>query len=194
MPTQPQLILASTSRYRRELLERLMVPFSVAAPLFDEETEKNLPLPPPALAERLAEMKARSLAGPGRLILGGDQLVSFEDRILGKPGTPERAIEQLTAMAGKSHELITAIALIDGQGRVLRHTDRTVIRFKPLTRTQIERVVALDNPVDCAGAYKFEAHGVALIDEIQCADFTAIQGLPLLALSKMLKQCKLESP
>lgn len=190
----PQFVLASTSRYREELLLRLAVPFRALKPGVDEEKEKDPRLTPRELAEKLAELKARSLAAPDRLVLGGDQLVSFEGRILGKPGTPAKAVEQLTALSGKTHELITAICLIKPDGSALRHTDVARIRFKPLTREQIVKVVELDDPVDCAGAYKFEKHGIALVEELQAADFTAIQGLPLIALSRMLKECGLQTP
>jgi len=194
MPNPVQLILASTSPYRRELLERLGVPFEARAPLIDEEKEKDPRLSPLALAERLAELKARSLAGPGSLVLGGDQLVDFGGEILGKPGTAEKAQAQLARLSGRTHELITAICLVDGTGAVHRHTDRTRITFKTLSADQIRRVVLKDNPVDCAGSYKIERHGISLIENIETADFTAIQGLPLLALSRMLKACGLESP
>lgn len=194
MRTPVQLILASTSPYRRELLERLGVPFDARAPLIDEEKEKDPRLSPPALAEHLAELKARSLAAPGALVLGGDQLVSFEGEILGKPGTLEKAQAQLARMSGRTHELITAICLIDGDGRAHKHTDRTRVTFKSLSAEQIRKVVELDRPVDCAGSYKIEKHGISLVENIETADFTAIQGLPLLALSRMLKACGLQNP
>lgn len=188
------LILASTSRYRQALLKKLAIAFEALPPAIDEEREKDPSLSPLKLAEHLAELKARSLAGPGKLVLGGDQLVSFEGRILGKPGTQDRAIETLISMAGKTHELITAICLAKPDGSVLKHTDVTRLTFKNLTREQVEKIVKLDDPVDCAGAYKIEEHGIALVEKIESADFTAIQGLPLVALSKMLKECGLETP
>lgn len=187
------LILASTSPYRRELLERLAVPFDAKAPLIDEEKEKDARLSPRELAEHLAHLKARSLASTDRVVIGGDQLVAFEGRILGKPHHRAGAIEQLTAMAGKTHELVTAVCLFDGD-RVHRHTDVTRLTLKPLSREQIERIVDLDEPFDCAGSYKIEKHGIALVERIESADFTAIQGLPLLAVSKMLGECGLRNP
>src|SRR5438445_1894713 len=99
-----QLILASTSKYRQELLHRLALPFVAQAPLIDEEKEKDPSLAPRALAEKLALLKAQSLKGEGKVVIGGDQLVSFEGRIIGKAHTTERAVEQLLSMQGKVHE------------------------------------------------------------------------------------------
>lgn len=191
--TTKTLVLGSTSPYRRELLERLGISFETRKPLIDEEAEKDPSLSPENLARHLAFKKAESLKTPGRVIIGGDQLVSFEGRILGKPGNRERAIDQLSSLSGKAHDLLTAICVIDGD-RVLHHLDRTRLQFKSLTRAQIEKVVDLDEPFDCAGSYKIEKHGIALIEKIESEDFTAIQGLPLLALSRMLKACSLDTP
>lgn len=188
-----RLILASTSPYRRELLQRLAIPFETAKPLIDEEKEKDPRLSPLQLAEHLALLKAKSLLAADAVVLGGDQLVSFEGRILGKPGTAENAFQQLRSMSGKTHELVTAICLVRGT-EMQKHTDLTRIRFKTLSDEQIRRVVALDNPLDCAGAYKIEAHGIALVENIETTDFTAIQGLPLIALSRMLKTWQIDTP
>lgn len=193
-PLMPKLILASTSPYRKELLSRLAVPFEAMKPLIDEEKEKDPSLGPHALAEHLAALKAKSLASAEALVLGGDQLVAFEGDILGKPGTQERAIEQLSRLSGETHELVTAICLAKPDGSLLRHLDVTRITFRKLSRAQIENVVRLDNPVDCAGSYKIERHGISLIEDLDTQDFTAIQGLPLLALSGMLTQCGLAIP
>lgn len=181
-----QLILGSTSKYRYELLSRLGRPFSVAAPRIDEDKEKDPSLPPQALAERLAYLKAQSLAGENLIIIGGDQLVALDGSIIGKAHTKERAIEQLLAMEGKPHELITAICVIDGS-QVYRHTDVTRLFMKKLGRDKIEKYVLLDEPLDCAGSYKIEKHGIALFDRIESQDFTAIQGLPLIALNKIIE-------
>lgn len=185
-----QLILASTSKYRQELLHRLALPFVAVAPLIDEENEKDPALAPRALAEKLAFLKAHSLKGEGKVVIGGDQLVSFEGRIIGKGHTTERAVEQLLAMQGKIHELVTAICIFDGE-KVIPYTDITRMHMKTLTRAQAEHYVSLDNPIDCAGSYKIEKHGIKLFDKIESEDFTAIQGLPLIALSKILENCDL---
>lgn len=183
-----QLILASTSKYRQELLHRLAVPFTAQAPLIDEENEKDPALAPRALAEKLAFLKAASLKGEGRVVIGGDQLVSFEGRIIGKSHTPEKAVEQLMSMQGKVHELVTAICVFDGE-KAIPYTDITRMHMKKLTREQTERYVQMDNAIDCAGSYKIEKHGIMLFDKIESEDFTAIQGLPLIALGKILENC-----
>src|SRR5262249_52307861 len=157
-PSRPEsgLVLASTSAYRRGLLERLGLPFRCRAPLCDEAAlqRESAGLEPRQLAERLAQAKASSLvlAEPGSAIIGSDQLVSFGGRVFGKPGTSERAVEQLVAMAGQTHELITALVVIRGS-KLLRHTDVTRLRMRPLPRDAIERYVAADGPIDCAGSY-----------------------------------------
>ncbi|WII73773.1 nucleoside triphosphate pyrophosphatase [Bdellovibrio sp. 22V] len=183
---QKQLILASTSKYRQELLSRLAYTFTSQAPLIDEEKEKDPSLSPRALAEKLAYLKAASLKAPGRVVIGGDQLVSFEGRIIGKSHTREKAVEQLLAMQGKTHELITAICVFDGD-KPIPYTDITRMHMKPLSREKIERYVDLDQATDCAGSYKIEKHGIQLFEKIESQDFTAIQGLPLIELSKILE-------
>lgn len=182
------LILASTSPYRSGLLRRLGVPFRALAPGVDEESFKATPGEPRALAERLAFAKATALAAahPGATLIGSDQVVAFEGRILGKPGTVEAATEQLMAMAGRSHELITAVAVWQG-GEVVAHTDVTTLWMRDLRRDEIARVVEADRPIDCAGGYKLEARGITLFERIESADQTAIIGLPLIALTTILR-------
>ncbi len=184
-----ELVLASTSPYRRALLERLGVPFGCRAPAVDEEALKASlgPLPPEALAETLAAEKARSLAGPGLVVIGGDQLVAFEGRVLGKPGTAERAVAQLLALSGRTHHLITALAVWH-EGRIERHLDRAALTMRPLGRAEIERYVAADQPWDCAGAYKLEQRGIVLFERIDARDHSAITGLPLMALTSLLRE------
>ena len=182
------LILASTSPYRRALLERLGVPFRSVAPGVDEDAIKGLGLTPLEVAERLARAKAEARAGdwPGATLIGSDQVVAFEGRTLGKPGSLAAAIGQLEAMAGQSHELITAMA-VRHRGRVVTHTDVTTLWMRPLGREEIARVVAADRPIDCAGGYKLEGRGIALFERIESADQTAIVGLPLIALATILR-------
>jgi septum formation protein len=185
----PDLVLASTSAYRRALLERLGIPFRCREPRCDEAAiqREQGGTEPRILAERLALAKAASLAvdEPEAAIIGCDQLVSFEDRIFGKPGTAIRAIEQLAAMAGHTHELITALVVIRG-GDLFRHTDVTRLRMRRLAREAIARYVAADQPMDCAGSYKLESRGIVLFDHIETEDQTAITGLPLIGLVTIL--------
>jgi septum formation protein len=185
------LILVSTSPYRRVLMERLGVAFRALAPALDEEEwkQRHAGATPRELAERLAEAKALSLieAEPDATLVGGDQLVAFEGRILGKPGTPERAVEQLLGLSGRSHELITAIAVWSG-GRIYRHTDVARLTMRSLDRAAVERYVGLDEPLDCAGSYKLESRGITLFERIECADHSAITGLPLMKLTQILSE------
>ncbi len=183
----PALILASTSRYRGDLLSRLGVPFVAAAPDCDEDAYKSRGFSPRELAETLALVKAESLraAHPEAAILGGDQLVEIDGEILGKPGTEAAACAQLARLAGRTHTLITAVALVSGK-RILRHTDVTRLTMRPLSAEQIARYVAADRPLDCAGSYRLELLGIALFSSIESADHTAVVGLPLLALTAML--------
>jgi 7-methyl-GTP pyrophosphatase len=187
------LVLASTSKYRQELLKQLGLPFDAQKPLIDEEAEKDPSLSPQKLAEKLAFLKAHSLKSSGTVVIGGDQLVAHRGKILGKPLTRDGAILQLLSMQNSKHELVTALCVFDGE-KAIHYTDITRLHMKPLTREQVERYVDLDQPLDCAGAYKIEKHGVMLFDKIESEDFTAIQGLPLLMLAKILKDCGFRIP
>lgn len=185
------LILASTSPYRRQLLERLGVPFRCVAPQVDEAAIQTLFDAGSAaeLAEHLALAKAVSVSRhePAATIIGTDQVCVCENRIFNKPGTAAAAAEQLAFLAGKTHRLITAVCLWH-EGATLRHRDVTSLTMRPLTAGEIERYVAADQPLDCAGSYKLESRGIALFDSIQSADQTAIIGLPLLAVSGLLRE------
>jgi septum formation protein len=187
---EPGLILASTSTYRRGLLERLGVPFRCRAPLCDESVIQRAEAgtEPRLLAEKLALTKASSLVDeePEAVIIGCDQLVSFQGQVFGKPETAARAVEQLVAMAGRTHELITAMVVIRG-GEGVCHTDITRLRMRRLSRDAIERYVAADEPIDCAGSYKLESRGIVLFDRIESDDHSAITGLPLIALVNILR-------
>lgn len=182
-----ELILGSTSPYRRALLERLRLPFRCERPRCDEEALKRPDLSPQALAEMLAEAKAVSVAAefPRAVVIGSDQVAACDGRILGKPGTAAKAVEQLLLLSGREHQLITAMVVI-ADGRVLRHTDVTRLTMRRLDRAALERYVAADAPLDCAGSYKLEQLGICLFDRIDSADQSAITGLPLLALTRML--------
>jgi septum formation protein len=191
----PSLVLASTSRYRSELLARLQVPFTTADPGVDEAAFKKTGLAPRPLAERLAFEKASAVQKrfPDAVIIGGDQLVALGDESLGKPGSPQGAVEQLLRLAGREHTLITALVVLHRE-RAIAHTDITRLRVRPLDRAAIERYVAVDNPVDCAGSYKIESLGIALFAAIETGDPTAIQGLPLLAVAGALTTCGIAIP
>ena len=183
------LILASTSPYRKALLDRLGVPFRCVDPGVDEAMVQAgmVGATPRALAEALAGLKAAAVADrfPESVVIGGDQVVALDDQILGKPGTEAKAVAQLEALAGRAHELITALAVARGQ-RIIRHSDVATLHVRPLSRAAIERYVAADRPVDCAGSYKLEARGIALFERIEAEDHSAITGLPLIGLTSIL--------
>lgn len=183
----PAVILASGSAYRRELLQRLVPHFEVARPDVDES-----PLPGEdcgALADRLALLKARLVASrhPDGIVIGSDQVADLDGRALGKPGSAQRAIEQLLACSGRTLVLHTAVCVVAPGGRAVHiHRDQTRLAFRPLTQETAARYVARDQPLDCAGSFKFEAAGIALFSRVETADPTAIQGLPLIWLSECL--------
>lgn len=185
--TKKHLVLGSTSKYRKELLERLAIPFTAMAPTINEDEHKDLSLSPQALAEKLAFLKAQSLKASDRVVIGGDQLVSLDGEILGKAGTVPKAIEQLQKMRGKTHQLITSICIFDGDQYEI-HTNVTDLEMKNLSDDEIINYIELDNPLDCAGTYKIELHGIKLFNKIKTDDFTAIQGLPLIKLNQMLER------
>ena len=191
------LILASTSKYRKALVERLGVPFRSEDPAVDESAWKSemIGKAPLALAEALALAKASAVAArfPESVVIGGDQVVAFDDQILGKPGTDERAVAQLHEMSGRSHELITAMVVI-APGRTFRETNVATLRLRPLSLRSIKRYVEADHPSDCAGSYKLEARGIALFDRIEADDHSAITGIPLIALTSILIELGFEIP
>lgn len=194
----PKLVLASTSRYRRDLLSRLGVPFEVEPPECDEEAVQRAGHPPAELAVLLARLKALSVCERLRqrgehdaVVLGSDQVVELEGAILGKPHTAERACAQLERLSGKSHRLLTAFCLqpVDAAlGPPFEHLDTTTLTMRTLSPDEVARVVAKDQPLDCAGSYRLEATGIALFDAIHSDDHTAIIGLPLMAVARGLRQ------
>jgi septum formation protein len=185
----PRLILASTSPYRRELLSRLGLPFDTIAPRCDEEALKRPGEEPAQQALRLAREKALSVAvlDPAACVIGCDQLVDLDGQVLGKPGSAEAAVAQLLALQGRPHRLLTALVLTCAGGGLLTHLDEHVLTMVALDRGAAQRYVAADAPLDCAGSYKIEARGIALFARVAGEDFSAISGLPLIALARLLR-------
>lgn len=195
----PRLVLASTSPYRRSLLQRLGVPFEAVAPRFDEEAAKERlgPACPPAeLCRALADGKARAAAKevPDAFVLGADQLAALGASMLGKPGNVAGACAQLEALTGRTHTLHTAFTVIAPGGRLVRHLDTTRLTMRKLSPERIATYVELDHPTDCAGSYRIEEHGIALFERIETEDATAIEGLPLLAASRILRDLGFSFP
>lgn len=193
MQSPHRLILASTSRYRRELLERLRLPFDVEAPDVDET-----PLPgeqPTTLARRLARAKAAEVAArfPGAIVIGSDQVADLDGRPLGKPGTRERAIEQLTAMRGRTVQFHTAVAVRCVAKAVDTNELASVtVRFRDLSDADIGRYLDLEQPYDCAGSAKAETLGITLLSAIESDDPTALIGLPLIRTCALLREAGLD--
>jgi septum formation protein len=182
------LVLASTSPYRRELLERLGLPFVVANPDTDESAHPGEA--PEALALRLSEAKARAVADtyPDALIIGSDQVAVMDGRVFGKPGTHERAVEQLQVLSGHSVNFFTGLCLFDARNKQtqLRGVP-TWVTFRSLTANEIENYLRREQPYNCAGAAKSEGLGIALLQKMEGEDPNALIGLPLIALCDMLR-------
>ena len=181
-----RLILASSSPYRKEMLLRLGIPFECISPDIDET-----PLPqeaPAALAQRLSEEKARAVSRhhPDAIIIGSDQVATLDGQPIGKPGTFERAKKQLETLSGKTVEFHSALC-VTGPGRTDTADIVTVCTFKALTALEIDTYLQKERPFDTAGSAKAEGLGIALMETMHSDDPTAIVGLPLIALSRMLR-------
>lgn len=194
MSTLPRpLILASTSRYRRELLERLRLPFEVCAPDVDES-----PLPgeaPATLARRLALAKANAVAErfPDALVIGSDQVADLDGQSIGKPGTHERAQAQLRSMSGRDVVFQTALAIVcHSSGTILQDLAPVHVRFRELSDAEIDLYLHAEQPYDCAGSAKSEGLGISLLSAIESDDPTALIGLPLIRTAQMLRQAGLD--
>jgi septum formation protein len=193
MTASSALILGSTSRYRRELLERLRIPFEVRSPDIDES-----PLPgeaPATLASRLALAKAQAVAArhPGAVVIGSDQVADLDGQPVGKPGSHERAVEQLRAMSGRSVVFQTAVAVVRrDSGFAGSALVPVTVRFRSLGEAEIERYLRIEQPYDCAGSAKSETLGIALLEAIESNDPTALVGLPLIKTCELLRAAGLD--
>ena len=191
--TTRQLILGSTSRYRRELLERLNIPFQVASPDVDET-----PLPQEissVLAERLALAKAKAVAAqfPLAVVIGSDQVADLNGQSLGKPGTHDKAVAQLRMMRGQTVVFQTAVAVVCLETGFEQCSLAAVrVRFRDLTDDEIENYLCIEQPYDCAGSAKSEGLGIALLAAIDSDDPTALIGLPLIRTCQMLRAAGIE--
>lgn len=182
-PQGPAVVLASSSRWRRELLARVLDDFESVSPAVDETPGPGEA--PQEVVRRLAREKAEAVgrARPGALAIGADQLAVLDARILGKPGTPAAALEQLMAVAGHDVRFLTAACVHDPSGRLHEHTDVTVVRFRRFGRELATRYLEHDRPYDCAGSFRVEGAGVVLFESVQTVDPTALVGLPMIWLA-----------
>ena len=187
-PLPRTVVLGSTSRYRRELLARMNLPFEVAAPDVDETPQPGEA--PRALALRLALAKARAVAArhPEAVVIGSDQVADLAGQPLGKPGTHERAVQQLRRMRGQSVVFQTALAVVC-LATGFEQVDLAAVRvqFRDLTDSEIENYLLAEKPYDCAGSAKSEGLGIALLESIDNDDPTALVGLPLIRTARMLR-------
>ncbi|MHB8815774.1 MAG: Maf family protein [Steroidobacteraceae bacterium] len=191
----PELILASTSPYRRSLLERLGIPFTALPPQTAEDTVAGEL--PPDRALRLAIAKAQAIASgqPQAVVIGSDQVAAVGSKILDKPGDAARCRAQLTAASGSSARFHTACAVIAVQAGIRTvHIDTTTVFFRSLTGQEIERYVERERPFDCAGGFRAEGLGISLFESMESRDPTAIIGLPLIWLACALRRAGFALP
>lgn len=194
-PPAPRLVLASTSKYRRSLLDRLQIPFTVNGPMIDETAQPGED--PIALVHRLSKAKAQAVAErfPDCVIIGSDQVAVNGRTILGKPGTADRCIQQLSDASGQRVQFHTGVHVIDLKNRRHEaHVDTTTVQFRTLTAEEIRRYVEKENSLDCAGGFKVEALGITLFERVDSQDPTALMGLPLIWLSSALRRAGLLLP
>lgn len=191
----PTLVLGSTSRYRAELLRRIYADFEQRAPGTDET-----PLPgetPRDRALRLAIAKARAAADglEDALVIGSDQVAELGGTVLDKPGTRQRAHDQLAASSGREVHFYTALCLHDTRtGADSVHVDHTIVMFRSLSRDEIDRYIEREQPLDCAGSFKCEGLGISLFERIDNEDPSALIGLPLIALARLLREAGIALP
>ena len=188
-PSAPTIVLASSSPYRRGLLDRFLDNYESVTPDVDESNSDGLS--PADLATHLARKKAEAIVINARdaLIIGADQLAVLDDQVLGKPGNHQKAVEQLLAASGKAVTFLTAVCVLDPIGRTrFEHTDVTTVRFRQFDRRLAEAYLRLDEPYDCAGSFKLEGAGFVLFDSVKTDDPTALIGLPMIWVADRLLQ------
>jgi septum formation protein len=185
----PRLVLASSSAYRKELLSRLQLPFEVAVPDIDETPQPGET--PSATALRLAREKAAAVAAklPGCIVIGSDQVATLDDEQIGKPGNHANALAQLQKMRGREVIFHTALCVWDGRtGQAQVEDIQTTVKFRDLPDAELDAYLRIEQPYDCAGSAKNEALGIAILERIDSGDPTALTGLPLIALTGMLRK------
>ena len=194
-PSAPAIVLASSSSYRRGLLDRFLTEYDTVSPDVDEYND--LGLDPEHLAAHLARKKAEAVSAKARqaLVIGADQLATLDDLVLGKPGSHQKAVEQLLAASGHTIQFLTAVCILDPINRTrYEHLDRTTVRFRQFDRRLAEAYLRLDEPYDCAGSFKLEGAAFVLFASVDTNDPTALIGLPMIWVSDRLLQLGYLSP
>jgi len=194
-PSAPAVVLASSSIYRRGLLDRVLDQYEAVSP--DVVENNDLGLEPEALARHLARKKAEAVAINAReaLVIGADQIAVLGEAVLGKPGNHQRAVEQLLAASGQVVTFLTAVCILDPIGRTrYEHTDNTRVRFREFDRRLAEAYLRHDEPYDCAGSFKLEGAGFVLFESVRTDDPTALIGLPMIWVADRLLQLGYISP
>ena len=196
-PLPARLILASGSRYRQELLSRLRLPFDAIAPDIDETPLAGET--PQATALRLAQAKAAAVTplAPDALVIGSDQVATLNGQQIGKPGSHAKALRQLQQLRGQSVVFHTALCLLDGRtdapaGKIQLENTQSLVTFRDLPDHELDAYLRIEQPYDCAGSAKNEGLGIALLEKIESTDPTALTGLPLIALTSMLRRAGLQ--
>ncbi len=189
-----ELILASESRYKKKILDRLRIPFSITAPTIDEtprsgESARDL-------SRRLAQQKAETVANrhPNATVISTDQAAEVDGIILGKPGTNQNAFDMLQTLSGKTVSFFTSVGMIQPSASCLIHTEEVIVTLRQLEDQEITRYVKADMPLDCAGSFKVESLGISLFTSVKSKDPTALEGLPLIRLCQWLRDQGLEIP
>lgn len=188
-PSAPQIFLASSSTYRRGLLDRFLDEYEAVSSEVDESNEQGLP--PTELASHLARKKAEAVSAiaPRALIIGADQLAVLDEQVLGKPANHQRAVEQLMAASGKTVRFLTAVCILDPVTRTrYEHVDVTTVRFRDYDLRLVETYLRHDEPYDCAGSFKIEGAGFVLFESVDTDDPTALIGLPMIWVAGRLLQ------
>ena len=188
-PSAPAIFLASSSPYRRGLLDRFLDEYHAISPDIDESNDTGLD--PASLASHLARKKAEAVSINARqaLIIGADQLAVLDGKVLGKPGNHQTAVEQLLAASGKSVMFLTAVCILDPVGRTrYEHVDKTTVRFREFDRRLADAYLHHDQPYDCAGSFKLEGAGFVLFESVKTDDPTALIGLPMIWVADRLLQ------
>jgi septum formation protein len=188
-PSAPPIVLASSSPYRRGLLDRFLDAYEAVDPEVDESNDDDLG--PAELARYLARTKAEAVVINSRnaLVIGADQLAVLDDQVLGKPGDHAKAVEQLLAASGKTVTFLTAVCILDPIGRArYEHTDKTIVRFRQFDRRLVEAYLRHDEPYDCAGSFKLEGAGYVLFESVQADDPTGLIGMPMIWVADRLLQ------